>query len=150
MARNWLETDGVKEKEREEGENDSRHSFTTVSAFWTVVSDSCSIMWRWILDHWFFVSIARSSFFFFFFASVVPWTQFFLFWHTLAHFAWNASWFFFSHPPSFICTPPILVLIFHLRIVTRGWKNWTNHGKWKDVSIKSVCSRVSSVRGGVL
>lgn len=89
-------------------------------------------------------------FFFFFFASVVPWTQFFLFWHTLAHFAWNASWFFFSHPPSFICIPPILVLIFHLRIVTRGWKNWTNHGKWKGVSIKSVCSRVSSVRGGVL
>ena len=37
----------------------------------------------------------------------------------------------FSHPPSFTRTS-VLVLIFHLRIVTtRGWKNWTNHGKWK-------------------
>lgn len=139
---NWLETDGVKEKEREEGENDSRHSFTTVSAFWTVVSDSCSIMWRWILDHWFFVSI--TVFLFFFFASVGPWTQFFLFWHAaytctscLEHVL-----VFSPQPPSFICTPPVLVLIFHLRIVTRGWKNWTNHGKWKSASTKSVCSRV--------
>lgn len=51
------------EKEREEGENDRRHSFTTVSAFWTVVSDSSSIMWRWILDHWFSYRL-RFSFFY--------------------------------------------------------------------------------------
>lgn len=70
--------------------------------------------------------------------------------HTLARPVWSASWFFSPHPPSFICTPPVLVLIFHLRIVTRGWKNWTNHGKWKSASTKSVCSRVSSVREGVL
>lgn len=150
MARNWLETDGVKEKEREEGENDSRHSFTTVSAFWTVVSDSCSIMWRWILDHWFFVSIARSSFFFFFLRLSCSVDSVLLVLTYACTFCLERVLVFFSHPPSFICTPPILVLIFHLRIVTRGWKNWTNHGKWKGVSIKSVCSRVSSVRGGVL
>lgn len=147
---NWLETDGVKEKEREEGENDSRHSFTTVSAFWTVVSDSCSIMWRWILDHWFFVSI--TVFLFFSSPQLVRGLSFSCFdtRHTLARPAWSASWFFSPHPPSFICTPPVLVLIFHLRIVTCGWKNWTNHGKWKSASTKSVCSRVSSVREGVL
>lgn len=147
---NWLETDGVKEKEREEGENDSRHSFTTVSAFWTVVSDSCSIMWRWILDHWFFVSI--TVFLFFFFASVGPWTQFFLFWHAAytCTSCLERVLVFSPQSPSFICTPPVLVLIFHLRIVTCGWKNWTNHGKWKSASTKSVCSRVSSVREGVL
>lgn len=94
---------------------------------------------------------SRSSFFFFF-ASVGPWTQFFLFWHAAytCTSCLERVLVFSPQPPSFICTPPVLVLIFHLRIVTRGWKNWTNHGKWKSASTKSVCSRVSSVREGVL
>lgn len=41
----------------------------------------------------------------------------------------------------------ILVLIFHLGIVTRGWKNWTNHGKWKVASTKSVYIVVFLLRG---
>ena len=79
----------------------------------------------------------------FFFSPPVfaPWTQFFLVStrRRFAHFLLGArlGFFFslslslFSHPPSFTRTS-VLVLIFHLRIVTtRGWKNWTNHGKWK-------------------
>lgn len=99
-------------------------------------------MWRWILDHWFFVLRFYGLSFFFFSASVfAPWTQFFLVStrRRFAHFLLGArlGFFFFSlslfsHPPSFTRTTSVLVLIFHLRIVTtRGWKNWTNHGKWK-------------------
>ena len=111
----WLETEGKRvrerEREREEGENDRRHSFTTVSAFWTVVSDSSSIMWRWILDHWLY-----ASFFFCSSSLVVHFRSpdcvlFRRIWHTRLpyKFASSAPRLVFAHP--LLRVPSILVLL---------------------------------------
>lgn len=46
---------------------------------------------------------------------------------------------FYSSPSSCLVD---IGATFHVRSVTRGWKNWTNHGKWKRASSESVCYRV--------